>query len=299
MLGKARSLAADMVFLDLEDAVAPAEKTDATRQRIVEALLEPDWLAPTRVVRVNGVTTSWCYRDIVTVVSGAGARLDCLMIPKVTGPDEVAFVHHLLSQLEAELGLDHRIGLEIQIEDARGAENLATIADASDRIETLVFGPGDYAADLGIPSTSVGQIDPEYPADQWHYILSRLVITARARGFQAIDGPYGAIYDLDGLRAVARRSRVLGCDGKWALHPAQIPVLNETYSPSIEEYQRAEALLAAYDRATIDEGRGAVMWEGEMIDAASRRMAERIALRGRAAGMTPEIARAASSRPGS
>ena len=141
------------------------------------------------------------------------------MLPKVQGPDHVAFAHHLLTQLEAELGMTKRIGLEIQIESARGAENLPAIADASDRIETIIFGPGDYAADLGIPQLSVGGVDEVYPGDQWHYILSRIVITARARGLQAIDGPYAAIPDLDGFRTVAERSARLGCDGKWALHP--------------------------------------------------------------------------------
>ena len=165
------------------------------------------------------------------------------MLPKVQGPDHVAFAHHLLTQLEAELGMSKRIGLEIQIESARGAENLPAIADASDRIETIIFGPGDYAADLGIPQLSVGGIDDVYPGDQWHYILSRIVITARARGLQAIDGPYSAIPDLDGFRTVAERSARLGCDGKWALHPTQIEILNEVYRPSQAQYDRAEALL--------------------------------------------------------
>ena len=208
------------------------------------------------------------------------------MVPKVQGPDQVAFVHHLLTQLEAELGMTKRIGLELQIESARGAENLPAIADASDRIETIIFGPGDYAADLGIPQLSVGGIDDVYPGDQWHYILSRIVITARARGLQAIDGPYSAIPDVEGFRTVAERSARLGCDGKWALHPTQIEILNEVYRPSQAQYDRAEALLAAYHLATTEgERRGAVMWEGEMIDEASRKMAEQVAARGRAAGM--------------
>jgi citrate lyase subunit beta/citryl-CoA lyase len=209
------------------------------------------------------------------------------MVPKVQGPDQVAFVHHLLSQLEAELGMQKRIGLEIQIESARGAENLPAIADASDRIETIIFGPGDYAADLGIPQLSVGGIDELYPGDQWHFILSRIVITARARGLQAIDGPYSAIPDVEGFRTVAERSARLGCDGKWALHPTQIEILNEVYRPSQAHYDRAVELLEAYRLATTEgERRGAVMWKGEMIDEASRKMAEQVAARGRAAGMT-------------
>ena len=199
MLAKAASLPADMVFIDLEDAVAPLEKNDATRQNVVDALTGHEWTAPTRVVRVNGIDTTWCFRDILYVVAGARESLDCIMLPKVQGPDHVAFAHHLLTQLEAELGMQKRIGLEVQIESARGAENLPAIADASDRIETIIFGPGDYAADLGIPQLSVGAVDEIYPGDQWHSILSRIVITARARGLQAIDGPYAAIRDLNGL----------------------------------------------------------------------------------------------------
>ena len=156
MVAKAATLPADMVFIDLEDAVAPLEKNDATRQNVVDALTGHEWTAPTRVVRVNGIDTTWCFRDILYVVSGAQDALDCIMLPKVQGPDHVAFAHHLLTQLEAELGMSKRIGLEVQIESARGAENLPAIADASDRIETIIFGPGDYAADLGIPQLSVG-----------------------------------------------------------------------------------------------------------------------------------------------
>ena len=287
MVAKAATLPADMVFIDLEDAVAPLEKNDATREHVVAALTGHEWTAPTRVVRVNDVATTWCFRDILYVVEGAREALDCIMVPKVQGPDQVAFVHHLLSQLEAELGMQKRIGLEIQIESARGAENLPAIADASDRIETIIFGPGDYAADLGIPQLSVGGIDELYPGDQWHFILSRIVITARARGLQAIDGPYSAIPDVEGFRTVAERSARLGCDGKWALHPTQIEILNEVYRPSQAHYDRAVELLEAYRLATTEgERRGAVMWKGEMIDEASRKMAEQVAARGRAAGMS-------------
>ena len=286
MLAKAATLPADMVFCDLEDAVAPLEKNDATRAKVVAALTSQPWHAATRVVRVNDVSTPWCFRDIVAIVAGAGEALDCIMLPKVTDADQVGFAHHLLTQLELELGLTRRIGLEVQIEDARGAERIAEIADASDRIETLIFGPGDYAAALGIPSISVGEIDPDYPADQWHYILCRIVIAARARGLQAIDGPYSAIRDLDGYRETATRSRSLGCDGKWVLHPDQIAIANEVYAPSAEAFERASALLDAYRRATGEERRGAVVWEGEMIDEASRKMAEAVVARGEAAGLT-------------
>jgi citrate lyase subunit beta/citryl-CoA lyase len=203
----------------------------------------------------------------------------------VQGPDEVHFVDHLLTQLEAELGgRTAPVGLELQIESARGAEALPAIAAASTRTETLVFGPGDYAADLGIPQLSVGAIERGYPGDQWHYVLSRLVIAARARGLQAIDGPWAAVRDLDGFRESAGRARLLGCEGKWVLHPDQIAAANEAFTPAQAHYDDAEALLDAYREAT-DEGRGAVRWRGEMIDEASRKLAEQIAARGRAAGL--------------
>jgi len=285
MLGKAATLPADMVFIDLEDAVAPLEKTDETRARVVRAL-RGEWVAPTRAVRVNGVATRWCFRDIVHIVEGAGSVLDCIVVPKVESAAHVHFVDHLLSQLEADLGLERRIGLELQIESPRGLVSVEKIAAASTRAETLIFGPGDFAASLGAPQLSVGAIDPGYPGDQWHYVLMRIVTTARANGLQAIDGPYAAIRDADGFREVARRSQLLGFDGKWALHPDQIAACNEVYAPSGDQYERAERILEAYAAATEGDRLGAVMFEGEMIDEASRKMAEQIAARGRAAGMT-------------
>ncbi len=285
MLGKAATLPADLVFIDLEDAVAPLEKTDATRAQVVQALNEQAWTAPTRVVRVNGVSTRWCFRDIVAVVEGAGRALDCIMVPKVESAADVHFVDLLLTQLEAELGLERRIGLELQIESPRGLVAIEKIAAASSRSETLIFGPGDFAASLGAPQLSVGAIDPRYEGDQWHYVLMRLVTTARAYGLQAIDGPFAAIRDAEGFLAVARRSHLLGFDGKWALHPDQIALCHEVYTPSREQFERAERVLAAYTAATEGDRVGAVMFEGEMIDEASRKMAEQIVARGRAAGM--------------
>src|SRR6478735_8375703 len=275
MLEKARTLPADQVFLDLEDAVAPSEKTDATRQNIVDAL-QRDWTAKTKVVRITDV------------VEGAGAHLDCIMIPKVHDASHVHFVDHLLTQLELDLGLEvGRIGLELQIETGHGAVKMDEIASASPRAETVIFGPGDYAANLGVPQLTVGQIETAYPGDQWHYINARIVNTARAYGLQAIDGPFAAIRDLDGMREVATRSRLLGMDGKWALHPDQIAIANEIYSPAQKQFDLAVAILDAYRVATEDEGRGAVMFNGEMIDEASRKMALQVEAAGRAAGMTP------------
>jgi len=285
MLDKARSLPADQVFLDLEDAVAPDQKTDATRQHIVDALGR-DWTAKTKAVRVNGVATRWCFRDVVHVVAGAGADLDCIMVPKVDDASHVHFVDHLLTQLELDLGLEHgRIGLELQIETGGGCVRMEEIAAASPRTEAIIFGPGDYAANLGIPQLSVGAIERGYPGDQWHYICARIVNTARAFGLQAIDGPYAQIRDLDGFEEVATRSRLLGMDGKWALHPGQVEILNRVYSPSQAQYDLAEGILEAYRVATEVEGKGAVMFNGEMIDEASRKMALQVAAAGQAAGM--------------
>ena len=290
MLVKAATLPADEVFLDLEDAVAPSEKTDATRELIVRALLDQTWLAPTRVVRVNAVGTRWCLDDIVYVVSRAGSALHGLMMPKVESAAQVHFVAQLLEQLELKHELSRRLALEIQIESPRGLLRLEEIAQASDRIETLIFGPGDYAAAAGVPQLSVGAIEREYPGDQWHYVLSRILTVARAFGLQAIDGPYAAIRDLDGFREVATRSRMLGFDGKWAIHPGQIDVCNEVYTPTQEQFDQAEAMLASYERAVTSECTGAAVFEGEMIDEASRKMAELTVGRGRAAGLLDPIA---------
>ncbi len=285
MLEKAAGLDADQIFLDLEDAVAPELKNDDTRRLVVGALRDQSWRARTRVVRINAVGTPWCLDDILTVVEGAGHPLDCLMIPKVESAAEVHFVSLLLDQLEQKQDRERPLGLEIQIESPRGLVEIERIAAASPRIETLIFGPGDYAAAAGIPQLTVGAIEPSYPGDQWHYVLSRILTTARAFGLQAIDGPYAAIRDLVGCAEVARRSRLLGFDGKWALHPDQIVICNETYSPTPAEFERAEQILAAYRASTEQDGVGAAIFEGEMIDEASRKMAISVAERGRAAGM--------------
>jgi citrate lyase subunit beta/citryl-CoA lyase len=282
MLAKAAGLAADQVFLDLEDAVAPLEKNDSTRQHVVDALNDQHWHAATRVVRVNDASTRWCFRDIVYIVERAGASLDCVMLPKVESAGDVHFADRLLSQLEADLGLGRRIGLEVQIESPLGLVNIETIAQASSRIETLIFGPGDFAASVGMPQLTVGAAEPEYGSDQWHYVLWRILTTARAFGLQAIDGPYAQIRDPEGFRTVARRSALLGFDGKWALHPDQIALCNEIFSPAPAAYERAVRILDAYEQATGGDRLGAVMFEGEMIDEASRKMAQQVVARGRA-----------------
>src|SRR5437762_8726004 len=284
MLAKAPSLPADEVFMDLEDSVAPGAKEEA-RQNIVQALKEGDWTGKTVVVRVNGVDTKWCYRDVTEVVESAGQYLDCLMIPKVEYATDVTFVDDLLRMIEDTVGLERRLGLEVQIETATGVTNIDAIAGASDRAETLIFGPADMSASLGLPALTAGLPMPNYPGDHWHYVLERILIAARHAGLQAIDGPYLVIKDLDGFREMALRARALGYDGKWALHPGQIDVLNEVFTPTQEEFDKAEAMLEAYRHATDVQLAGAVMFGTEMIDEASRKMAEQLASRGRAAGM--------------
>ena len=285
MLAKAPGLPADEVFLDLEDSVAPGAKEEA-RANVVQALTEGDWEGKTVVVRINGVQTPWCYRDVIEVVEGAGPNLDCLMIPKAEYATDVTFVDDLLRMIEDTIGLERRIGLEVQIETAAGLTNIDDIAAASDRTETLIFGPADMSASLGLPALTAGLPMPNYPGDHWHHVLSKILIAARNAGLQAIDGPYLVIKDLDGFREMALRARALGYDGKWALHPGQIDVLNEVFAPTQEEFDKAEAIIEAYAHATDVERTGAVMFGSEMIDEASRKMAEQVATRGRAAGMT-------------
>lgn len=285
MLAKAATLEVDQVFLDLEDAVAPSEKTDDTRRRIADALREQQWKARTKAVRVNAVSTPWCHRDIIKVVELAGDALDCVMLPKVEHPGDVEFADRLLSQLEAETGRTDHIGLEVQIESPLGLMNVERIAASSSRIETLIFGPGDFAASVGMPQLTVGATSEHYAGDHWHYVLWRILIAARAHGLQAIDGPYALIQDLDGFRTVAARSRSLGYDGKWVIHPGQITACHDIFTPSREQFLRATKILEAYEVATDEKRLGAVMYENEMIDEASRKMAEQIVAQGRASGL--------------
>jgi citrate lyase subunit beta / citryl-CoA lyase len=285
MLGKAPGLPADQVFMDLEDSVAPLAKEEA-RGNVIDALKNNDWGEKTVVVRINSIDTQWAADDLKTVVEAAGSYIDCIMVPKVQHAHEVMFVDHLLRMIETNTDLDKRIGLELQIETATGLKNVHEIAHASDRAETLILGPADMSASLGLPTVTAGLPMPGYPGDHWHYVLEHILIAARDAGLQVIDGPYLLIKDLDGFREMAMRARALGYDGKWALHPGQIDVLNEVFTPTQEEYDKAEALLDAYKHATEIDRRGAVMFGNEMIDEASRKMAVQFAERGRAAGMT-------------
>jgi len=273
--------------MDLEDSVAPVAKQEA-RHHIIDALKDNDWGDKTVVVRVNSIDTQWAADDLKTVVEGAGQFIDCIMIPKVQHAHEVLFVDHLLRMIEINTELDKRIGLEIQIETATGLKNIHEIAHASDRAETLIFGPADMSASLGLPTVTAGLPMPGYPGDHWHWVLETILVAARDANLQVIDGPYLLIKDLDGFRDMALRARALGYDGKWALHPGQVDVLNEVFTPTQEEYDKAEALLEAYREATEVDRRGAVMFGTEMIDEASRKMAVQFAERGSAAGMKPE-----------
>jgi citrate lyase subunit beta/citryl-CoA lyase len=291
MLDKAQGLPADQVFLDLEDAVAPLAKPDA-RKNIVAALSTGDWGDRARVVRVNDLTTQWTYRDVVEVVEGAGAQLDAIMLPKVQEAAHVQWLDLTLTQLEKALGLPvGGIGIEAQIENARGLVNVDAIAGASARVETIIFGPADFMASINMKSLVVGALHPDYPGDPFHYILMRILMAARTYDLQAIDGPYLQIRDVDGFREVARRSAALGFDGKWVLHPGQIDAANEIYSPSQPDYDHAELILDTYDYYTSDAGGklGAVMLGDEMIDEASRKMALVIAAKGRAAGLARTV----------
>ncbi|WP_028923638.1 HpcH/HpaI aldolase/citrate lyase family protein [Pseudonocardia acaciae] len=288
-IDKARTLNADQVFLDLEDACAPLAKPGA-RKTIVAALNEGGWDGKTRVVRINDWTTEWTYRDVVEVVEGAGANLDCLMLPKVQTPEQIHALDLLVTQVEKTMGYEvGRIGIEAQIENALGLTNVNAIATASPRVETIIFGPADFMASINMKSLVVGEQPQGYDVgDAYHHILMSILMAARAHDKQAIDGPYLQIKDVDGYRRVAGRSAALGFDGKWVLHPGQIDAANEAYSPAQADYDHAENILDAYDWYTSEAGgkRGAAMLGDEMIDEASRKMALVIAGKGRAAGMS-------------
>jgi citrate lyase subunit beta/citryl-CoA lyase len=287
-LEKAQGIDADQVFLDIEDSVAPLAKADA-RKNIVDVLNNGDWGSKLRVVRVNDWTTQWTYKDVIEVVEGAGANLDCLMLPKVQTADQVRALDVLLTQIETTMGYEvGRIGIEAQIENAQGLINVDAIATASPRVETIIFGPADFMASINMKSLVVGEQPPGYDTgDAYHYILMRILMAARANDLQAIDGPYLQIKDLDGFRRVAGRSAALGFDGKWVLHPDQVAAANEVYSPLQEDYDHAENILDAYEHYTSEQGgaKGAVMLGDEMIDEASRKMALVVSAKGRAAGM--------------
>jgi citrate lyase subunit beta/citryl-CoA lyase len=276
MIEKALASEADMVFLDLEDAVAPAEKA-AARANVIAAMQDLDWRGRPRVYRINGLDTPYCYRDLIEITEGTEGKVDLVIVPKVGRPEDVTVVATLLGQLELATGTTRRISIEAQIESASGLVACERIASVSDRLEALIFGPGDFAATVGMPSSAIGtpdDWDARYPGHRWHYAMARIAVAARAGGVRAIDGPYADFRDIDGLRRSCELARALGFDGKWCIHPAQIPIVNEVFTPAEAELAWARRVLAAYEEAAAA-GRGAITLDGKMIDAANVRMAQR------------------------
>jgi citrate lyase subunit beta/citryl-CoA lyase len=284
-LAKAPSLPADMFFLDLEDAVAPLAK-EAARAKVVAAIRAQDWGDAVLCVRVNAWDTKWTYGDVIDVVGEAGPRLDEIMLPKVQTAAHVVAMDLLLTQVEVNSGLPAgHIGIEAQIETARGLINVEEICAASPRVETVILGPVDFSASMGMPSLSGGLLIPEYPGDYFHYAFMKILMAGRANGLQVIDGPYVKVRDPDGFREYAQRTQILGFDGKWSLHPDQVGILNEVFSPTQAQFDRAWELLDAYQQATEGDRKGAVMLGDEMIDEASRKVAVTLVARGERAGM--------------
>jgi citrate lyase subunit beta/citryl-CoA lyase len=285
-LAKAPTVEADMTFLDLEDAVAPLEKVPA-RAKVAEAIRTQDWGDRVLCVRVNGWDSEWTYGDVIEVVSSAGERLDELMLPKVQRASDVVALDLLLTQVEKNCGLPvGHIGIEAQIETARGLINVEEICAASPRLETIIFGPADFAASIEMPVLTGGVAISEYPGDHFNYVFSKILMAGRANGLQVIDGPFLKVRELEELRQYTQRARVLGYDGKWALTPDQATVLNEVFSPTQEQFDRAWDILEAYHKATEQDLQGAVMFGDEMIDEASAKMAVKFVERGTRAGLS-------------
>ena len=282
MIEKAIETNVDFVFLDLEDAVSPDEKVVA-RKNIIQALNDLDWKAAGKTVsiRINGLDTHYMYRDVVDIVEQAGQHLDTVLVPKVGVPGDLYTVEVMLSQIETAMGYKHQIGIEALIETALGMANVEAIAASGGRLETLHFGVADYAASNRARTTNIGGLNPNYPGDQWHFAISRMVVACRAYGLRAIDGPFGDFNDPDGYNDAAKRGASLGIEGKWAIHPSQIDMANDAFSPSEAELTKANRMLEALDQAA-KEGKGAASLDGRMIDAASARMAQNVVEVGKA-----------------
>lgn len=275
MLKKASEAKADEVFLDLEDSVAPKEKVPS-RPKIVKALNEYNWSGKVRVVRINSIDTKYAYGDLIEVVEGAGEHIDAIMVPKVNRPADIYMIDKLLTELEENKDITHRIGIEAQIESAQGMANVEAIASSSKRLESLIFGPGDYAASIGARQLTIGTHEFAYPGHVWHFALSRMITAAKAEGLDAIDGPFAVIQDLKGFESSANMARLLGCDGKWAIHPNQIEPCNTIFAPTKMEISQAKKIMEEYDKATNELGRGAIAVEGEMVDAATYKLCENV-----------------------
>jgi len=276
MIEKAADSAADYVFLDLEDAVAPDDKLQA-RKNIIEALNDIDWAAKGKTVsiRINGLDTHYMYRDVVDVVEQAGSKLDTILIPKVGNPADVYMVDAMVTQIEEAKGFTNKIGIEALIETALGMANVEAIATSSPRMEAMHFGVADYAASNRARTVNIGGLNPDYPGDQWHHAISRMTVACRAYGLRPIDGPFGDFNDPDGFLLAARRGAALGIEGKWAIHPSQIELANQVFTPPEAEVTKAHRILDELEKAAR-EGKGAASLDGKMIDAASARMAENV-----------------------
>lgn len=276
MFEKAAASAADYVFLDLEDAVSPGDKVQA-RKNIIQGLNDIDWrgLGKTISVRINSIDTHYMYRDVVDLVEQAGDRLDTILIPKVGVAADVYMVDAMLTQIEAAKGFTNKIGIEALIETTLGMANVDAIATSSPRMEAMHFGVADYAASCRARTTNIGGLNPDYPGDQWHHGLSRMLVACRAYGLRPVDGPFGDFSDPDGYLLGARRAAAMGYEGKWAIHPSQIELANEVFSPAESEVDRAKRILIALKEAA-EQGKGAASLDGRMIDEASAKMAENV-----------------------
>jgi citrate lyase subunit beta/citryl-CoA lyase len=282
MMAKAAGMGVDFVFLDLEDAVAPSEKRPA-RRKIVDALNGLDWGRTTRCVRINDLTTEYAYEDIIEVVEGAGRNLDVIMLPKAMSAADVQFVDKLLSMMEKKLGLRHRIGIDVLIEEVEAMMNVEAIAASTPRLECLIFGMGDYSASQGVSMRDIGG-SGGYPGDIWHYQRQRLTIAARAHRLDAVDGPFADFRSPDAFREEARRAMILGMAGKWAIHPSQVELAQDVFSPAAADVARARDMIRAYDEA-LSQGLGAVQYEGKMMDIASVRIVRNLVQRADLIGM--------------
>ena len=276
MFEKALNSKADYIFLDLEDAVSPNDKIEA-RKNVITATKEIDWKdkGKTISIRINGIDTQYMYRDVIEIIEEVGDKVDTLLIPKVGSASDVYMVNCMLNQIEQNKKLQNTIGLECLIEPALGMSNIKSIATSSTRLEALHFGVADYAASMRARTVVIGGLNPDYPGDQWHHGLSTLVMTCRSFGLRAIDGPFGDFNDKKGYLDAAKRAAAIGFEGKWAIHPSQIDLANEVFSPPNDEVNKAKRILEELDKAAA-EGKGAAQLDGRMIDAASARMAENI-----------------------
>jgi citrate lyase subunit beta/citryl-CoA lyase len=278
MIEKAANGPADYVFLDLEDAVAPPEKEQA-RRNVIQALNDIDWAAKGKTVsvRINGLDTHYMYRDVVDVMEQAGSRVHTLLVPKVGVTGDLYMVEAMVNQIEQAKGFTTRVGLEALIETALGMANVESIAQFGGRLEALHFGVADYAASMRARTTNIGGLNPMYPGDQWHAAISRMVIACRAYGLRPIDGPFGDFSDPEGYKDGARRAAALGCEGKWAIHPSQVELANEVFSPPEAEIAKARRIIEELRKAEA-QGKGAASLDGKMIDAASEKMANNVLL---------------------